>query len=72
MPTFCIRLEGHLDPDWAAWLGVAQLTHRPDGTTTLKGEVPDQAALFGLLIKIRDLGIPLIGLKRLDESNPPI
>lgn len=70
MPMFRICLEGHLDSSWTAWLGVAQIRHRPDGTTSLTSTVPDQAALFGLLIKIRDLGIPLVSLDRLDGRAP--
>lgn len=65
MERFCIRVGGHLDEDWAEWLGEMKLAHQPDGTTTLTGSLPDQAALFGLLVKLRDLGVPLLGVEHL-------
>lgn len=57
-----IRIQGHLDTRWAAWFEGMSLTHAVDGTTTLDGVVADQAALHGLLQKLRDLGIPLISI----------
>jgi hypothetical protein len=57
-----IRLKGHLDTRWAAWFEGMSLTHAPDGTTTLDGIVADQAALHGLLQKLRDIGVPLISI----------
>jgi hypothetical protein len=57
-----IRVEGHLDTRWAAWLDGLALTHETDGTTVLHGEVVDQAALHGLLQKVRDLGVPLVSV----------
>ena len=66
-----IRLMGRLDSGWAAWFGGMSLTHASDGTTVLAGPVADQAALHGLLQKLRDLGIPLISVKA-DEIDPPI
>ncbi len=67
METFCIRVKGHLDKSWAEWLGEMEMTHQPEGSTTLMGSLPDQAALFGLLLKLRDLGIPLLGVRRMDH-----
>ena len=61
-----IRLEGHLEPRWATWFDGLTLTTHSDGTTTLSGEVVDQAALHGLLQKVRDLGLPLISLSQVD------
>lgn len=66
-----IRLKGHLDSSWAEWLGGMSLTHASDGTTVLVGPVVDQAALHGLLQKLRDLGITLISVNE-DEIEPPI
>ena len=57
-----IRIEGHLDARWTAWFDVLALTHEPDGTTVLHGPVVDQAALHGLLQKVRDLGLPLVSV----------
>jgi hypothetical protein len=59
-----IRLEGHLDPRWAAWFDGWSLTHGSEGTTQLRGPVVDQAALFGLLQRVRDLGLPLVSVIR--------
>ncbi len=55
-----IHLQGHLDASWSAWLGDMPMTHMADGTTVLVGEIADQAALHGLLAKIRDLGVPIL------------
>ncbi len=57
-----IRLKGRLDGTWADWLGGMSLTHASDGTTVLTGPVADQAALHGLLQKLRDLGVTLISV----------
>lgn len=66
-----IRIEGHLDQHWSAWFGALTLTHEPDGTTTLRGTVTDQAQLHGVLAQIRDLGATLISLTPLDpDCNP--
>jgi hypothetical protein len=59
-----IRLEGHLEARWANWFDGLTLTHESDGTTVLSGPVVDQAALHGLLGKVRDLGLPLIAVHR--------
>lgn len=60
-----IQIKGHLDPVWSAWFEDLTLAHEPDGSTTLTGSVVDQAALHGLLSKIRDLGLVLIAVQRL-------
>ena len=57
-----IRLKGHLDSRWAAWFDGLSLTNSSDGTTIICGPVADQAALHGLLQKVRDLGLPLISI----------
>ncbi|HEV2515697.1 MAG TPA: hypothetical protein VGV07_10640 [Devosia sp.] len=66
--TYEIRLGGHLDARWAERLGVPNLTHEAAGTTLLHGIVADQAALHGLLQRIRDLGLPLISVVRIDAK----
>jgi hypothetical protein len=58
-----IHIQGHLDPQWSDWFENMTLTHNPDGTTTLAGPVVDQAALYGLLDKLRDLAVPLISVQ---------
>ncbi|MGY1638926.1 hypothetical protein ACI78V_19955 [Geodermatophilus sp. SYSU D00742] len=67
-----IRVGGHLDPRWAAWFDGMTLTD-DDGDTVLTGTALDQAALHGVLHKVRDLGLPLLAVTRLDERNrtPP-
>lgn len=57
-----IRLKGHLDARWATSFEGLSLTHNSDGTTILSGPVVDQAALYGLLRKVRDLALPLLSV----------
>ena len=64
-----LRVVGHLDAHWSGWFGDLTLTHEDDGTTTLEGSVTDQAELHGLLMKIRDLGLTLISIGVLDETQ---
>lgn len=61
-----LRVEGHLDDHWAAWFDGLSPTQEDDGTTSLSGVVEDQAALHGLLMKVRDLGITLISVEAID------
>ena len=67
---YVIRLAGHLDQRWAEWFDGLSLTHQGDGTTVLHGPVVDQAALHGLLQKVRDLGLPLLSVTSLDADQP--
>ncbi len=66
--VYQIRINGHLGPKWADWFGGMTITLEDDGETLLTGPVEDQAALHGLLRKVRDLGMPLISAIRV---NPP-
>jgi hypothetical protein len=68
-----IRLEGHLDARWGSWFDGLGLTHEGDGTTVIQGPVPDQAALHGLLSRVRDLALPLISVRRVGPAgfDPP-
>jgi hypothetical protein len=65
-----IRLGGHLEPRWAAWFDGMALIQQSDGTTVIHGPVIDQAALHGLLQRVRDLGLPLLAVTRLDPDPP--
>ena len=61
---FEIRVHGQLSERWAAWFDGMALAAGPDGTTVLRGILRDQAALHGVLARIRDLGLPLLSLAR--------
>ena len=65
-----IRLRGHLDSRWAAWFDGLSLTNDSDGTTIIYGQVADQAALYGLLQKVRDLGLPLVSVTQVEPGQP--
>ena len=66
-----LRVGGHLDEHWSAWFDDLALSHNTDGTTTLRGSIADQAALHGLLAKVRDLGLTLISLHAISLPGPP-
>jgi hypothetical protein len=66
--SYEIRLQGHLPTRWAAVFDGLRLTHESDGTTVIHGPVVDQAALHGLLQKVRDLGLPLVSVVHVDTD----
>ena len=66
---YTIRLQGHLDPRWAAWFDGMTLATADDGTTAVRGPVADQAALHGVLQKVRDLGLPLVSVTRVGPTG---
>jgi hypothetical protein len=64
-----IHVQGVLDPRWSAWFEGMQVTGDQSGQTTIAGPVTDQAALHGLLAKVRDLGLPLLSVRRSDSDR---
>lgn len=65
-----IRLRGHLDARWATWFDGLTVRQESDGTTVISGSVGDQAALHGLLQRVRDLGLPLVSVTQADADSP--
>jgi hypothetical protein len=65
--SYEIRLSGQLDARWAAWFDGMTVSAR-DGTTVISGPIADQAALHGVLQRVRDLGLPLISVERLEPG----
>ncbi len=61
-----ITVKGRIDPSWSEWLGGLSVTHADDDETVLRGQLPDQAALYGVLSRLRDLGLPLVSLRHLE------
>lgn len=67
-----IKIKGHLDSHWSNWLGDLEIIHDEHGNSLLRGCIPDQAALHGILVQIRDLGLTLISIQPQssdDETN---
>ena len=66
-----IRVKGHLDGHWSAWFDGLAISNQENGEAVLRGPLADQAALHGVLIKIRDLGLPLLAITTVatDESQ---
>ena len=60
--TYQVRIKGHLGPEWTDWFGGLAITLEDNGDTLLTGSVTDQAALHGLLRRVRDLGMPLVSV----------
>jgi hypothetical protein len=71
--TYEIRLKGHLDDKWADWFEGLTITRADNGETLLRGPVVDQAALHGVLRKVRDLGLPLVSVVHVgpEQANGP-
>jgi hypothetical protein len=70
--VYQIRIKGHLGSQWTDWFGGLTIALEDDGNTLLSGPVADQAALHGLLKKVRDLGMPLVSVNRvqINETHP--
>jgi hypothetical protein len=67
--TYRIRVKGHLAAHWAEWFDGMTITHLDNGETVLEGAVIDQAALHGMLNHIRDLGLPLLAVDRVEHGE---
>lgn len=70
--NYQIRIEGHLGSQWADWFDGLSVTLEADGKTLLSGPVPDQPALYGLLKKVRDLGMPLVSVNQVHSTKEKI
>jgi hypothetical protein len=62
-------IEGNLDPHWSQWFGQMSIDHLDKGETLIRGPVRDQAELYGILIKFRDLGLILTSVRRIDKEK---
>ena len=67
--TYAIRVDGHLDDHWSAWLGDCHMTHENDGTTTITAWVADQTQLHGVLAGLRDIGAIITELRASDAPT---
>lgn len=65
-----IQIHGHLHQRWSAWLYDFEVTHLADGTTMLIGDLPDDAAVYGLLSRLRDTGLTLVSFDIVDQAAP--
>ena len=64
-----IRIEGHIDKDWAEWLDNFSIAHIAEHETVLSGKIIDQAALYGLIAKLRDLGLTLLSVNCQEDHS---
>ena len=64
-----IRVRGALDPRWSGWFAELTITYDTDGSTLLAGPLADQAALYGVISRLRDLGLTLLGVARLPRID---
>jgi hypothetical protein len=64
-----IRVRGRIDEQWSDWFEGLTITHSDEDEAILTGPVPDQAALYGLLAKLRDLGLPLLSVKQVEDEE---
>ena len=67
--TYEIRVEGHLGRSWSDWFEGMSIRHEDSGETILSGTLADQAALHGVLMRVRDLGLPLIAVNRVGQKG---
>jgi hypothetical protein len=64
-----IRIKGQLDQQWSAWFDGLTISYDGEGNTILRGPLPDESALHGVLMKVRDLALPLLALRREDMDG---
>jgi hypothetical protein len=69
MSMYEIRVQGHLDQHWSAWFEGLTINYEEDGTTLLRGNLVDEAALHGVLMKVRDLAVPLLSVNRVSSPT---
>lgn len=69
MSIYEIRVKGHLDQHWSLWFDGLNISHDDDGNTVLRGTLVDEAALHGVLMKVRDLALPLLAVSRDDRDE---
>ena len=69
MAVYEIRVKGHLDGHWSEWFDGLTIANVEDGYALLSGEIVDQSALHGVLVKVRDLGLPLISVTSVDPDQ---
>jgi hypothetical protein len=72
MPCVEIRVRGRLDREWTEWLGELTITHPEEGQTLLAGRMSDTAQLYGLMARLRDLGVELVSVKYSTEGLNPL
>jgi hypothetical protein len=66
-----IRVEGHIGSSWSSWFEGLAIRCKENGETVLTGPITDEAALYGVLMRIRDLGLPLVEVKRVPAEDQP-
>ena len=69
MSVYEIRVKGHLEDHWSEWFDGLEITNLENGEALLSGEIVDQAALHGVLTKVRDLGLPLVAVTGVDHTS---
>lgn len=67
--SYEIKIEGHIHLDWSDYADVISLQHTAEGMTILVVDLPDQTALHGLLMRVRDFGLTLVEIRRIDNSQ---
>jgi hypothetical protein len=71
MNTYEIRIKGHLDQHWSEWFGGLLITYDSDDNTVMRGALIDEAALHSVLMRVRDLGVPLLAVNRVETESAP-